>query len=711
VEQTARASAWRIFWKSVVRFQAEKVNPWLGLRNMLGVAIPLTVGAATGSMSAGLIVCTGALNVSFRDSDAPYRQRAREMFLGSVVAGIAVSMGSLTGHNHVEAVIIAGLWAFAAGMLVAISQSAADLGAMSVVMMAVYAAVPLEPRSAALAGLAAFSGGLLQTLLALAFWPVRRYVPERKALGDLYFALSKAVLAPLEATLSPPATAQFNLAQTTLVTLDRSMEAERFRALLSQAERMRLSLIALGRLRLRMEREGAGEHQLLDRGFEITSRVLAAIGDSLRAARPVKDCSGEIAELEGLSEKLREKSSSGSIIAAMARDARVQMDALAGQLRSAVDLDPARENFETVESKRPWRLRLRGNLATLRANLSLESAACRHAIRLGVCIAIGDSLGRGAGLARHYWIPMTIAIVLKPDFSATFSRGLLRLGGTFAGLVIATGLFHVLPHSTFAQIATVAAMMFITRWLGPANYGIAATAITAIVVFLVSLNGVSASAVMGARAWNTAAGGAIALAAYWLWPTWERHQVSEAMARMLDQFRRYFQGLRESLAAGKPIEDRLERPRVAARLARTNLEASIERACSEPGVSHESLVVLTGILASSHRLAYAFLSLEAAVDGAPGGGSKPQEPYARFCRDVDLTLYYLAAALRGSPVDAASLPDLREDHHALIHAGGAANSNALVNVETDRITNSLNTLGIQVFLWIGEVNPLRAKSA
>ena len=39
---------------------------------------------------------------------------------------------------------------------------------------------------------------------------------------------------------------------------------------------------------------------------------------------------------------------------------------------------------------------------------------------------------------------MTIAIVLKPDFSSTFSRGILRIGGTFAGLFMATVLFHYL---------------------------------------------------------------------------------------------------------------------------------------------------------------------------------------------------------------------------------------------------------------------------
>jgi hypothetical protein len=60
----------------------------------------------------------------------------------------------------------------------------------------------------------------------------------------------------------------------------------------------------------------------------------------------------------------------------------------------------------------------------------------------------------------------------------------------------------------------------------------------------------------------------------------------------------------------------------------------------------------------------------------------------------------LAAALRGSPLEKEHLPDLREYHTALVKSGEAhIERYALVNVETDRITNSLNTLSEQVLRW------------
>jgi hypothetical protein len=79
----------------------------------------------------------------------------------------------------------------------------------------------------------------------------------------------------------------------------------------------------------------------------------------------------------------------------------------------------------------------------------------------------------------------------------------------------------------------------------------------------------------------------------------------------------------------------------------------------------------------------------------------PREAFRSFANDVELMLHSLAAALRGSPLKLDSLPDLREDHRALTRSGDSQiELYALVNVETDRITNSLNTLREQLMRWI-----------
>lgn len=689
------------FWRRAFVYQKEKVAPWIALRNTVGFALPLAAGIAVGELPAALIAAIGALNVSYSDSHDPYVQRGRRMLAACALVGLAVFAGAICGNHPALSVPLVGGWAFAAGMLVALSTTAADLGIMSLVTVVVFAAKPLPPQSAALSGLLAMGGGLLQAGLALIFWPMRRYMPERRALSSLYLELAQAAVAAPAVREAPPASKQSTDAQTALANLagDHSVEGERYRFLLSQAERMRLSLFALGRVRMRMARDIAlaAQETLLARYLEMAAQVLRGVGAALVSKNPMDPADEPLERLDALAEEMRAAGDAG-------HDAQVQMDALNGQLRSACDLavnsmGPGLMEFARQEVARPWHLRLIGTMATLRANLSLRSAACRHAIRLAVCVALGDAVGKGFELHRSYWLPMTVAIVLKPDFASTFTRGVLRLAGTFAGLILATGLFHLLPASTVVQAAVVVLLMYAMRCWGPANYGIFVTAVTGMIVLLIAMAGVAPKGVMVARGINTAIGGGIALTAYWLWPTRERASVQDLMALMLDAYRAYFRSIAgQYLRPEASPAAELDRVRVAGRQARSNVEASFDRLRGDPGTKAQTMAGLSAILASSHRMIHAMMALEAGLLGGRNGPAG--DPFRRFGNHVELTLHSLAGALRGSPLTLADLPNLREDHHALSQVEAGAARDAFLVVETDRLTNSLNTLSEELVHWL-----------
>jgi uncharacterized membrane protein YccC len=697
--------AWTAFWRSVTRLERDKVVLGRAARNALGVALPLAAGYLFGSMSAGLVASSGALNVCFTDGDDPYRQRARRLLLGTLLVGIAVLTGTLTGGVAPLAIAIAGIWAFAAGMMVAVNQAATDMGVVTLVTLIVFSAQPMDPRHALSAGLLAVAGGLFQTLLALAFWPVQRFEPERRVLANLFEELSRAAASPAAASEAPSASAQATEAHNTLAALGpiHTVEADRYRSLLNQAERMRLGLLMLARLRVRIEREKehGEETAALDRFFELCSRLLTAIGGSLRSNDPIDTNLDALDQIDAVTEVLRVNPTNSAIVAALVADALHQMDALAGQLRSAVELashatPQGLAEFERAQSRAPWTLRLRGTLATLRANLTFESAAFRHAIRLAVCVALGAGIGRAVNWHRTYWLPMTVAIVLKPDFAATFSRGVLRVAGTLTGLAFATLLFHFVSTTVMTQIVLIALLTFILRSYGSANYGILTAAVSALVVLLIGLTGVSAKDVIAARAVNSIAGGVLALTAYWLWPTWERYHVNDNVARLLDAYRDYFHVIAEAYLKPDTPPPSLDSTRQAGRLARSNLEASADRLSAEPYRSQ--LTALNDILASSHRLIHALMALEAGLNQS--NFVTPRDAFRAFSNDVEKTLYFLAASLRGSPIHPGDLPDLREDHHALLRSGDAnVERYALVNIETDRVTNSLNTLREQIVAW------------
>jgi uncharacterized membrane protein YccC len=383
------------------------------------------------------------------------------------------------------------------------------------------------------------------------------------------------------------------------------------------------------------------------------------------------------------------------------QDARFQMDAFSGQLRAAWDLasrtTPAgKVSFDIQEAQQPWRLRFNGRIATLRANLNFRSVAFRHAIRLATCVAVGDVIARSISLHRSYWLPMTIVLVLKPEFTATFSRGLLRIAGTVAGLLLATGLFHLHPTNPAVEIALIFVFTFLLRWVGTANYGIFAVAISALVVLLLSINKVPPKEVILARGVNTIVGGALSLIAYAVWPTWERVRVPEMLAQLLDAYGEYFHAVTQSFfRPSAEIPRELDRTRQESRRARSNLEASLDRLRSEPGTTPNQMERWNAMLASSHRFAHATMALEASqrqTAAAPG-----RSAFLAFAEDVEKTLALLSQTLRGGRTVERKFPNLREDHHKLLRAGDAHTERyALTNVEADRMTNSLNSLREQI---------------
>src|SRR5437016_12504172 len=161
--QVAHEGAARAFWRVLTRFDSSKLSPYLALRNSIGVVLPLVVGFALDMPRGGVVVASGALNVAYSDGSDSYAQRAKRMLSSSALCALAVLLGVLSGSHNVAAVIIATVWAFAAGMLVAAVTTAADLRVISLVTLLTYAAQLLTAHQALISSAIAPGSGPLQT--------------------------------------------------------------------------------------------------------------------------------------------------------------------------------------------------------------------------------------------------------------------------------------------------------------------------------------------------------------------------------------------------------------------------------------------------------------------------------------------------------------------------------------------------------------------
>ena len=673
--------------KLLLEFKPRDVPYTVALRNTAAVTLPLALGAATDHLGIGLGISAGALNTMFADQPGPYRLRLRRMLATAAGAGLSAFAGYTLGGNDAAIVLAALAWGIAGGLLVALGPDAGRVGLTSMILLVVTSADPLPPLDALGPALLIFSGGMLLMLFAIAAWPLHRYRPERMALAQVCRQLADSARQRDDTTQAPPVTQALTDMEDLLHGNDRAggVAMDAFRVLAELIERIRLELLALGGLRGgSVEDAGA-----LVRLREYAARTLDAIAAALEAGQPALTASAAQEGFDAVQDALDKSGDADTFRLIAVAHAR----ALGGQLRAAVrntDIAGSRGELRLAarDAALPRALRPRNPLAILRANLHLSSVAFRHALRCGACLALAIAGARVAGIGHGYWIPMTCAIVLKPDFAGTFRIGLLRVAGTLLGLLLATALVHVAFGNEWARIVLLAVLCFGFRQLTTMHYGLGVMLLTALIVVLLSFEGMTPADTMAARALGTGIGSALALLAYALWPTWERGRVRGALADLLDAYRQYF-----SAVVGDDTRVRAD-VRAASRRARSNAQASLDRLRGEP--QRKNLVATAeGIFANANRFLRAAMALEAV--------RQTVRPFADrnaieiFAASADQAMSMLTATLSDSTQSSAGI-DLRAAQSRLrdaLRAPDADNDPVLVAAwidASDRITDSIDTL-------------------
>jgi uncharacterized membrane protein YccC len=663
--------------QSTTHIEWSQFEGMAALRCTAGVAIPLVIGLTLGQPLVSAFGAVGAVSVGFGSFQGAYRSRAEVMVYAAAGMALSIFVGSLAGHTALASIATAVLWAFASGVLVAVGPAAAFVGLQSVVAVLIAGGFPTDPAGAAVRAAIVLAGGLVQTLLVVSIWPLRRFSAERSTIGAAYGSLARyasemdaAAAAPephtFAATASPLADPQpFARASDVLV----------FQALLDEAERIRASLAALAtrqrQLLVTLDADPACATTL----SQWIGRVLFEIAGAVETGRAPREETPLWAPLDACARQLPQSA---------------PVDALLGQLRAAwrmAGVMTADEDGPVAPARlAPLRRRppVRDALTTIRANLTLESAACRHALRLAVTVGVATGVYRLLQLPRGYWIPMTALLVLRPEFHDTFARGIARIAGTVAGAAVATLIVDVFRPGPAALVVLVLAFVWGCYALFRMNYAVFTVCLTGYIVFILMLSGVAEMTAATTRAAYTVEGGAFALVVYGLWPTWAGQTARESLGAMLDEHSAYVGALLGGYADPRTIDlEDLSRIRTHARLARSNAEAIVERMLAEPA-SRASIAprVAVGLLAALRRHALGALALHA---GLERGVHEPVRGMDRLASEMTSALASLADAVRsGATPD--ELPPLRQTQLAL----GA--TDALVGEETDLMVDSINTV-------------------
>ena len=651
--------------------------PWRVLvRNTAAVVLPLIWGIASHQLLPGIAAAVGAVVTMYSDQPGPYRQRLFRLLAVSAAGGVATFLG-LTLNHHLPALLVASFAiGFSGALLVVFGDAIARVGMTAMILLVIATDLPAPSLGAALALTGwVTAGGLLLTLFSIAAWPLQRYGPEREALAAVYREL--AAMARRGAHDSGAAlelTAGMTELQHTLLGPLRARGAvmDHFAVMLELAERARLELTALAATE-------PGERLL-----PLVQQDCAALIEAISAAL---DAGGDPrarmrTELERLQ---RAERAAAEHETELPEGAWRHVQALSGQLSAAVrnaertgTQSPGRAVDEDLQL--PHALRPQSPLAILGANFTPRSAAFRHAVRSAVCFTFALWLARVLPVVHGYWIPMTVAIVLRADFAATFSYGLLRVVGTILGLLLTTALVYLLPLNAWVHLAVLAVLCAGFRYFGNVHYGIAVACLTGMVVLLLAFAGERPEPTVIARLIDTIIGSAVSLSVYALWPTWEKGRTRETLAEMLRAYAAYIASL-----AGGSVHQRRD-GRQGARVARVNAEASVNRLLAEPATPPALAELAQSLLTQGNRLARTVMTLEALL-GHPA--SVPaQSSLESFLRQSAAALAQVAEALRMRR-EPDTLPPIRAAQRRLARElAGAAD----IVVACDRLVDNINTL-------------------
>jgi uncharacterized membrane protein YccC len=658
-------------WKTTLRIDRSSLTPFQAIRSTLGVGVPLVLGFVTHQVETGVLLASGGLMLGSVGLKDPYQKRARTMLLTSLFVTLSALVGGIVGGFGWWPVLVAiSVWGLIAGMFASISPTALIVAIQACSALIVYTHLELDPPHAVLIAGAVGLGTLWQFLLAFIPSPWTNTLPERTALATIYQKLAEGASSPSEQQTLQSVEALLSGYNTLLSGDTKSEKGRMFARLLEEAEHLRLTLFVLRRQQQHFARAttapaltSASEH--LDLLIHASAATLQSIVLALRSSSLTEiDDPARNAEIKHALRELRDLAQQDDHAQAI-QQTLPYCSALLGELhiarRLALSWRRARQYWPVrirFPYPRPPHLHLEDIRTNLRANFTPRSNAFRHAVRLSVALMLATALYQifHLSVARGYWIPMTTALVLRSDFTTTFTRGVARLLGTMLGAVLTTLLVVLLAPSQGLLIAFVILACYVMFATLFANYAIFSIGTTMAVAFLLSF--INAPTVTTAldRAFDTAIGGALALLVYAIWPTWEQAQVPDNIAKRLEALGRYFYALMQEYAdPARSSLQALDKLHKESRLARSNASGSVQRSLQEPAAHRVDSELAEGLLAAADNISRCVLALQAYLNDTPDHYAFPA--VLDFASSVETSLDLLAAAIR-TRQPATNLPDL-----------------------------------------------------
>ena len=578
-------------WLAEVMRPKKAPVPWAAMAQaVLALWVPMAVGFATGRRELALLPAMGGLLSVMIDTGGPYWLRVERIGAAAVLGGApGLLIGTLI-HGRgwvavIAVVVVAGVSAILARL--------GAIGSITGLQLFVYSALGLGPlgmlRPWWHTALQFLAGVVWALLLITPGYLLSPRSAERKAVAEVYHALARdlrLIGTPGAAGARVALAAALNAAYDAMLTR---------RASASGRSRRDMHLMAVLNVSHQFAEADAALRATGEHVPPLVTEEIDRFGDAILADQgPGAGPLGFGGRRAGGGPPLPlippPWSSSPGALAL--REAMVNLvRVLSG------NWTPAAARPDGGAADRGWLERLRVRAEPVVEQLMGGQIAWEFTIRLMLCTGVAAVASEVLPLTRSYWVVLTVAIILKPDYGSVFARAVQRGVGTMVGAVLGAVILALVPYGPWLLLpfGVLAALLPYGK---ARNFGLAATFLTPLVVLLIDLLQVGGWRLAEDRLVDTALASLIVLVfGYAPWPSaWQAHlpgQFAESLRTVcayIDEALVTMPAARiEATGTARSPEGAPgEAPALRSRLRRgayrsqSNLRAEFQRTMSEP---------------------------------------------------------------------------------------------------------------------------------
>lgn len=589
----------------------ESLEPDVSRAALVTVAliVPLTISYMWGKSQEGVLAATTAQLLASAKIQGSYPTRAFILLMGTLAVALSSFAGTLAGEYWGSAILLMALVAAVASLARGLGDHGTVLGICAVLLFLVSLNPPHDAHTAFSRVGKILLGGAWATVLTLFFWPIRPQRPFYLALAkpwEIGCSLIRSVseegvraeeretqLIQRENALRQAANRIFPLLQNQP---DRTVVRREALKIVRAASRFGATAIALhDELQSLLLREpDYSGISVVREALTATSQAARAVTNTLLSPQEAgyilaqETVQRATVPLGKLKQLVPQQGNTSHEVMRMVTLLELAIRYLYDVLML---LDRLEEKQSGVSLIGKFNIGYRLQTIWQKTLLQLQpnSPLLRHSLRVGLVAFVGVSLYYFFAIPRGYWIVLTVMVVLQPDFGTTKQKAGQRVIGTLIGGALGT-LLLIHPFHPALLVIAIAACSFLFVYFQPRNYKVSVVFVTMMLVAMLEVAGPIDWHIAAYRLLSTTIGGTLAVAgAYLLWPTWERRQFPERMAKAIRANKNYLQQIGYELQFKTGFHTRVIADQRKAEVENTNLTDSVQRLSLEPAHPHTDL--------------------------------------------------------------------------------------------------------------------------